>query len=479
MLTITQLKEKKLKKEIEALRLIDEQKRAAEELEKKQAEAGVSWGMGEDADEETDLTVNPFASTNNEELFLDDPKKTLRGFFEREGLDIEYKVDEMSAGSYVCRIELPLDDANGRPLVAEISHKGKKKDAVHQGALEACRILDRHGLLRRANHEPRRRKQAGSSGSDDDNFFDRTGDVERKRERKLAATKTAALSHEDLLIQEKELLAKLDETLDKIKSHELAAGNARAKSANKDLDDDLDAFMTNLKYAPKTDKIEIRRLRLEVTRLEQDHVKLKKLIKISAPLNFPGLLAMSAAGAGLSPVAGSEKKLSYPLFGKRNKIQKPICTATITAPPQPVECHDAHKSDEEEIDEPEGNEVPPKRVKIEMESPANVEKPMKGPAFIPPNLKEINKNEEEIPAIAEKIIENFAQEFEVQTDDQQPSESSSLTKKRRPRQRIRDKNRENVDMEDFEQDSDKFSKWVPPENQAGDGYTSLNDKFGY
>ena len=50
---------------------------------------------------------------------------------------------------YMClTFRLPIDTANGEAVYAEASVKGKKKDAVLQCALNACRMLDAQDMLR-------------------------------------------------------------------------------------------------------------------------------------------------------------------------------------------------------------------------------------------------------------------------------------------------------------------------------------------
>nr|CAG4649982.1 EOG090X026V [Sida crystallina] len=232
-LTVTQLKELRLKREAIMNELEDdegEKRTTASKPETSSVSDGIDWGMGEDAHDENPQSENPFAldadGALNEDLYLEDPKKTLRGWFEREGYELEYKVvsackvhavyrtliehtpffclqvEEKSYANFVCRVELPIETSSGAAVMAEANVKGgKKKEAVVQCALEACRILDRHGLLRQSTHEAKRQRKKRFNdedyySSDEDTFLDRTGAVERKRQARMISAGKATDSVE-------------------------------------------------------------------------------------------------------------------------------------------------------------------------------------------------------------------------------------------------------------------------------------------
>ncbi|XP_004524183.1 kanadaptin [Ceratitis capitata] len=508
-LTITELREKHQQKlaaaEAEAVR-------KAGEAEERERNEGISWGMGEDADEETDLTHNPFASTNNEELFLDDPKKTLHGYFEREGLQLEYKCDEMSAGSFVCRVELPLDDAYGRPLIAEVVHKGRKKECVVQCALEACRILDRHGVLRQANQEPLKRKVKSQSDSEEDDFLDRTGDVERKKQRKSNPTSNVVLTYQDLLKKDSELASQLQEVDDDIKRYQEA--QRRLKATQSCNSDDLDHFMENLtEEAAQLDKTEIRKLRLEQQRLNAEKHKVQRLIKIAKPIDLQF--------AKLSETAKNDStgKRQLPMIGKRNQFSKFKIAKIVENHKSTTNPSNANlASDEEEVeDDTETSsmtsnslsntaalkstvqKIPLEEEQYKKENPSDYSKsagsPIKvyGPTTVAAknmddkgdnNTTENLLNTDEGKASAEcKTFENISVNQETLKDSakiEESSETENTRKKRRQRQRQRQK-RQEIDIDELEEQesSEKYAKWVPPPNQSGDGYTELNDKYGY
>ncbi|EDW04627.1 GH25247 [Drosophila grimshawi] len=320
-LTITEIRERR---EQQVALAATEKARKALEAEERERNEGASWGMSEDADEETDLTHNPYASSNNEDLFFDDPKRTLRGFFEREGLNLEYKCDELSQGSFVCRVELPLDDTNGRPIVVEVTHKGRKKDCVVQCALEACRTLDRHGVLRQANQESQKRKNLKTGDSDDeDEFWDRTGDVARKKLRKANASASVTLTYDDLFKQEFELnleQLKVEQEILAYQQNEkrLKELAVKQESASDDLDNFMDTLSGNV---PQVDKTEIKKLRLEEQRIKSEQQRLERLIRIAKPTAFSLAMPSGSMLRNKTQETNAAKK-QLPIIGKRNQFSK-------------------------------------------------------------------------------------------------------------------------------------------------------------
>ncbi|XP_050071894.1 kanadaptin [Anopheles maculipalpis] len=463
--TITEMKVRR-QKQVELREEIDEITRKEQErVEKLKEEQGITWGMAEDADEETDLTENPYASSNNEELFLNDPKKTLRGYFEREGHELDYNVEELSAGTYRCKVELPIDGPDGQPLVAEATHKGKKKEAVIQCAMEACRILDRYGKLRQANHEPRRRFRKQSDSDDDDDFMDRTGAVEERRERKQAAMNPQTHTFADLIHKEALIL-------DCLEANECKIQNARLIKQETHLpenDDDVEKFLSNLAKDTTVDKFEIRRLRQKQVKLNSELKKIKKLIEVTKPVDLDKI--------GMNkPSTSDTKRQMLPLFGKRTKLSNTfgIRESSIKAekdadldPPPAEPASSIVPVLEKSPKQPQDDNVASSNDTINR---------LKQEKLGEPSSSKHNLGKRSLAASAEPKVVSEAAGAGGHGD------STSIADSKKKRTRLRgQKTRENVDIDDTVEmaSEDKNVEWVPPSGQTGDGRTSLNEKYGY
>ncbi|NWQ94897.1 NADAP protein, partial [Burhinus bistriatus] len=237
--------------------------------------------LGEDA-EEDEVEENPIAidfQDVQDAFYMKDPRKALQGFFDREGEELEYEYDDRGHNSWLCRIKLPVDDASGKQLVAEVLHSGKKKEAMIQCALEACRLLDARGVLRQEAVSRKRKSKNWEDedfyDSDDDTFLDRTGAVEKKR---LNRMKKAGK------IEEK------PETYDSLVRRIIVACQAYSLMYSQPAaQDSLDEFMTEIKSGCTLDSVARKKLHLRSFELKKEQQRLKGLIKLVKPAELPEL----------------------------------------------------------------------------------------------------------------------------------------------------------------------------------------------
>lgn len=195
-------------------------------------------------------------------------------------------------------------------------------------------------------------------------------------------------------------------------------------------------------------------------------------------------------------------KKTLPLFGKRGTY-KYSTLPTESKPANPIQQSHDHRSDEEEMEENDEKE----ETEVETTEEESTEKLTSEKDALPPiNEKKFEDVQANKPSTSSRLIRNPSIETEKQqepklevvkvrksvpdseeanvknviTNGSSSTSSSSATKKKRNRIRIRtDKGRENVDFDEEMVDTEKYSTWVPPQGQSGDGSTDLNEKYGY
>lgn len=225
----------------------------------------------------------------------------------------------------------------------------------------------------------------------------------------------------------------------------------------------------------------------EAQRINNEHISLKRLIKIARPVDLMPLHTET------KQTDSRKKAPTLPLFGKRGTFKYTSVSAEVKsrAPVLPA----AHKSDEEEIEEVEENEptekdTPSLADKKTISDSEDIDRPSTSTRLISIPSKPIIENEQESKTDQAEVPDRSAVRDDIREDnpktiattDSSNSNSSNAvsTKKKRNRIRIRtDKSRENVDFDEEMVDTEKYSTWLPPQGQSGDGSTDLNVKYGY
>ncbi|XP_036119194.1 kanadaptin [Molossus molossus] len=509
-LTVTQLKElrKKQQRMLEK-KMLGEDSGEDEELdttEKKRNtssqddEMGCTWGMGEDAVED-EAEENPIVlefQQEREAFYIKDPKKALQGFFDREGEELEYEFDEQGHSTWLCRVRLPVDDSTGKQLVAEAIHSGKKKEAMIQCSLEACRILDTLGLLRQEAVSRKRKAKNWEDedfyDSDDDTFLDRTGLVEKKRLKRMK--KAGKIDEKPETFES--LVAKLNDA-----EKELSDISERLKASSKALSespsqDSLDAFMSEMKSGSALDGVSRKKLHLRTFELRKEQQRLKGLIKIVKPAEIPELKKTESHTIDAENKA---KKLTLPLFGAMKGGSKfKLKTGTVgklppkrpELPPALMRMKDEPEVEEEEEEEEEEDRAKEDQEKNKLEAGSSRLQQERGPEEA---VQEMSPPTDLTCSKETRQHENRSQlsQVEQNKDDQEINETAASCEEPSASKNEYEKSRDELKKKKapgpgklpptlsskYPEDDPDYCVWVPPEGQSGDGRTHLNDKYGY
>ncbi|XP_074548834.1 kanadaptin [Halichoeres trimaculatus] len=480
----------------------------------KNEDSGCSWGMAEEAaPEEDENEENPFSTEfreDQEAAYLKDPKKALQGFYDREGEELEFEYEDKSHGSWLCRIKLPVDDAMGRQLVAEVTHTGKKKEAAVQCCLEACRMLEARGLLRQEAVSRKRKKKNWEDedyyDSDDDTFLDRTGTIEKKRQERMKKAGKVEERPETF----ETLVAKLSEVEKELAETQKKLSADRGDSSSSSTEDSLDAFMTAVRREAAVDAVERRKQHVHVADLRKEAQRLKKLVELTRPAQMPSLLPSGSS-------VPEKPKKTLPLFGAMKGGSKfKLKTGTIgKLPPKrpnlPAELfnmkeltpggEEVEEEEEEEVeaerkdegnDEEDGENITDMNVDCE-ESGASMSQdgsPTGRQAATSQEPREQSHRQrrgEESAGTEEQLSQSSSYRNKPVTPSSSESKSGAHTEpvsepspKKNSKKKVMGPSRPPVMLSgQYPEDDPDYCVWVPPADQSGDGRTHLNDKYGY
>lgn len=242
-------------------------------------------------------------------------------------------------------------------------------------------------------------------------------------------------------------------------------------------------------------------------RIKADIQKVKKLINIARPIELPPLKNEDTKSAA----SQTKKKFELPLFGKKktfgfDRLKQQSVNAKSA---QPSESKPDENQSIEEFDEDENDAQPTKQTTesaskaFAKENPV-VEAPKTETSCDEETKESTGATTKQKPEIEEKqqqikdekkmptsknsdndhhkpIPSPPPPSVEVAVEKTNTQNAPVVGSKNRNKHRNRNKARQQIDIDDTEEDTSpqKYSGWMPPTNQSGDGMTDLNSKYGY
>lgn len=525
----SEMREKMLKKAIEAKAAAAAKRELEEErLRESQMSEGIDWGMRFDEDTpapSVDFELDGHLMEDREQYYQSDPKKALAKFFEREGFDMTFQLTEQGSGhthKWLCAIELPIEVSGvDRTYTAQAIVSTSKKDAQVQCALEACRILDAHGVLRSSKAKSRTKKNDLEANdfydSDEDEYLDRTGQIERQREKRMLWAKNQSNEKATKKSTYESLLKELEETRENITQLKQKLDEMHTVKASTNTGDSLDDYCRQLSeghgVVPDLKaKTETSVLRQRLVALTHDAQRLEKLVKIAKPVALPELKMAGTNSSGADKQAFLRKTM---MIGRKkaSDLKAPAASTAsniVKGPAADVPFRPEVEGDDGD-DEPTNEIAGPSTVAVDEKKPETTQRaqqPQQPPVAEKstdqvPEPKTSEKFEQREPAklpIAEPEVEQSPtspessqgvehRSVDVSSSEERKSDKRSLldeqanseaeAAKKRRRVRIRANRPAASDPNDDygSIDDDRYATWLPPDNQSGDGKTALNAKF--
>ncbi|CAJ0838404.1 13602_t:CDS:10 [Entrophospora sp. SA101] len=195
----------------------------------KTIDTGVTWGFGEDAEDEGEVIMANAKNSwikNENAYYYKDPKKAIRNWLENRGYDLEFESEQEgtknNAKTYSVRVRLPDVEDEFGPVYG-IGSNIKKREAERLAAIDACEKLDMLGILRGSQDEAAERSKA--------------------KKLKQPQPPKKVETFESLTEQYEEITLKIKELQDKIS---LASKKVKTDGNDNGVDDDLDSYMNSI-----------------------------------------------------------------------------------------------------------------------------------------------------------------------------------------------------------------------------------------